>query len=190
MKGRGGVRLDLQYPSGEGTGEGTIERYYGARTERAIRSRLSRERCHGDRWAEVWIEEPDRSDGTGATVYGKLDKGLDEVTDERAIPASVIHNNPAAMLAAGHKRPASAANGAKGGRPPLVRLHPEDALGLAESAIGSMDWDLCYPVIDASGIVVGVRSADGDDLNAAPMLAGRLPQGAHYEETRQAWIAD
>lgn len=95
--------------SGEGE-TGTIERYEGARTAQAIRSRLSRERGHGDRWARVWIE-------TRPGIYGKLSKGLDEIEDEREIPASAIRVNPAAQLAAGHRRPTSAANGAKGGRP-------------------------------------------------------------------------
>lgn len=108
---------DMLIMSGEGTGAGTIERYYGARTERAIRSRLSRERCHGDRWAEAWIEEPEHDDGSGNTVYGKLGKGLDEIVDMRSIPASVIRDNPAAQLRAGKPNPKSAANGAKGGRP-------------------------------------------------------------------------
>ena len=39
------------------------------------------------------------------------------VEDGREIPASAIRVNPAAQLAAGHRRPTSAANGAKGGRP-------------------------------------------------------------------------
>ena len=53
-----------------------------------------------------------------------------------------------------------------------------------------MDWDLCYPILDASGTVIGVRSAEGDSLNAAPTLAGKLPKGARYDEGRQAWICD
>jgi hypothetical protein len=101
---------DMVIMSGEGTGEGTIERYEGKRTPAAIRSRLSRERAGGDRWADAWIE-------TRRGVYGKLSKGLDELVDRRSIPAAAIRVNPAAILAAGHARPKSAANGAKGGRP-------------------------------------------------------------------------
>ena len=41
--------------SGEGE-IGTFESYHGARTLRAIRARLTRERCNGDRWARAWIE--------------------------------------------------------------------------------------------------------------------------------------
>lgn len=101
--------------SGEGTGAGIIERYEGARTARAISSRLSRERAHGDRWAEVWIEEPERAPDT----YGKLGRGLDEIVDERTIPASSISDNPAGRLAAMKrgKSDASRENGKKGGRP-------------------------------------------------------------------------
>ena len=39
--------------SGEGTGPGAIEPHTGAPTLRAIRARLTRERCGGDRWAHA-----------------------------------------------------------------------------------------------------------------------------------------
>ncbi len=39
--------------SGEGTGPGAIEPHTGAPTLRAIRARLTRERCDGDRWAHA-----------------------------------------------------------------------------------------------------------------------------------------
>lgn len=44
--------------SGEGE-RGHIEAYQGARTMRAIKARLTRERCGGDRWAraEVYSHE-------------------------------------------------------------------------------------------------------------------------------------
>lgn len=110
---------DMLIASGEGAGAGKIERYYGARTERAIRSRLSRERCHGDRWASAYIElEGVEAVGRpGETVYGELGRDLNEIVGQRAISASAIHNNPAAQLRAGKPNPASAANGVKGGRP-------------------------------------------------------------------------
>ena len=114
---------DMLIMSGEGTGAGTIERYYGARTERAIRSRLSRERCHGDRWAEVWIELEGTIDkgwaeaGMDHKVYGQLGRDLDEIGDMRTIAPTAIRDNPAAQLRAGKPNPASAVNGAKGGRP-------------------------------------------------------------------------
>lgn len=88
---------DMLIMSGEGTGEGTIERYEGARTIKAIRARLSRERAGGDRWAEAWIDML-IDDSYGDTVYGKLNADLGEIIDQRAIPASAIRTNPAAIL--------------------------------------------------------------------------------------------
>lgn len=41
--------------SGEGE-NGSFEIYTGKRTERAIQLRLTRERCHGDRWAKAWVK--------------------------------------------------------------------------------------------------------------------------------------
>jgi hypothetical protein len=45
--------------SGEGEGNGTIEKFTGTRTLRAIKMRLARERCNGDRWADakVWLHD-------------------------------------------------------------------------------------------------------------------------------------
>lgn len=49
--------------SGEGDGPGHRERYDGALTVRALKGRLTRERCGGDRWAHCLVEtdtrEPD-----------------------------------------------------------------------------------------------------------------------------------
>lgn len=42
----------LAIVSGEGE-SGTREEYTGKRTARAIRARLTRERCGGDRWARL-----------------------------------------------------------------------------------------------------------------------------------------
>ena len=42
----------LEIVSGEGE-NGTAEEYTGAKTVRAIKARLTRERCGGDRWARV-----------------------------------------------------------------------------------------------------------------------------------------
>ncbi len=39
--------------SGEGTGPEAVEPHTGAPTMRAIRARLTRERCGGDRWAHA-----------------------------------------------------------------------------------------------------------------------------------------
>ena len=41
--------------SGEGE-IGTVTRYDGKRTGRAVRSRLARERCNGDRWAILVLD--------------------------------------------------------------------------------------------------------------------------------------
>ena len=112
---------DMLIISGEGDGPGTIERYEGKRDAAAIRRRLSRERAGGDRWADAWIELPGVVDVVwGAAVphavYGKLGRSLSDVVDQRAIELSAIHINPAAQLRAGKPNPASATNGAKGGR--------------------------------------------------------------------------
>lgn len=46
--------------SGEGTGEGTRELYTGKMSARAIRQRVTRERCGGDRWARLESEAGER----------------------------------------------------------------------------------------------------------------------------------
>lgn len=46
----------IEIVSGEADGPGTIELYEGTRSPRAIRARLTRERCGGDRWAYVRID--------------------------------------------------------------------------------------------------------------------------------------
>jgi hypothetical protein len=53
--------LDIYIKSGEGEGPYTFERYTGARTVRAIKTRLTNERCGGDRkaWAVVKAKNPD-----------------------------------------------------------------------------------------------------------------------------------
>lgn len=40
--------------SGEGT-QGAFEEYQGTRTERALKSKLTKEKCNGDRWARAFI---------------------------------------------------------------------------------------------------------------------------------------
>ena len=49
--------------SGEGTGPGSEETYTGKRTPRAIKSRLTRERCNGDRWASAVMYMYDNETG-------------------------------------------------------------------------------------------------------------------------------
>jgi hypothetical protein len=46
---------ELQIISGEGE-VGTVEMYRGARTARAVKARLTRERCGGDRWAVLVVD--------------------------------------------------------------------------------------------------------------------------------------
>ncbi len=84
---------DIIIISGEGIGPGTIERYHGARTKKAIRNKLSREREHGTRWAWAWIQLD------GSAYYGKLAPSLEEIVDQRLIFPEAIHDNPAAVLA-------------------------------------------------------------------------------------------
>ena len=45
----------IRIVSGEGEGPGHVETYTGALTPRAIKARLTRERCHGDRWARAEV---------------------------------------------------------------------------------------------------------------------------------------
>ena len=47
--------LPVVIMSGEGDGPGHIEIFTGKRTIRAIKARLTRERCCGDRWANAWV---------------------------------------------------------------------------------------------------------------------------------------
>lgn len=47
------ARIDIV--SGEGE-VGTVERFVGKRTIRAIKARLTREKCGGDRWASAEID--------------------------------------------------------------------------------------------------------------------------------------
>jgi hypothetical protein len=109
---------DMLIFSGEGD-DGAWERYYGKRDKAAIRRKLSRERCGGDRWASAWIELEGLEDAgyPGEKVYGELGVDLDEIPRQRAVPAAIIRENPAAMLRAGKSNPAAAENGKLGGRP-------------------------------------------------------------------------
>ena len=46
----------IEIVAGEGDGPGTAEIFTGARSILAIRRRLARERCQGDRWAFAEID--------------------------------------------------------------------------------------------------------------------------------------
>ncbi|MGD9938604.1 MAG: hypothetical protein AB7T74_02260 [Clostridia bacterium] len=115
---------DMLIFSGEGD-QGAWERYFGSRTEKSIRSKLSRERCGGDRWASAWIELDGLEDAgyPGAPVYGELGRDLNEIVHQRAVPADWIKENPAAKLAAlkRGRSTASAENGKLGGRPKKLK---------------------------------------------------------------------
>lgn len=58
--------------SGEGTGNGHRKTFTGNRTARAIRARLTKERCGGDRWAYVEIDGQRYDDKTelGSVLRG------------------------------------------------------------------------------------------------------------------------
>ena len=174
------ARGDMLIFSGEGD-NGTWERYEGKRTPAAIRNRLSRERAGGDRWADAWIElagvqDSTRNGNDRARVYGKLGRDLNSIGGERSIDEASIRVNPAAQLAAGHKRAASAANGAKGGAPRWAQKHTDEVIGLPEGQLDTYDWRGCYPVI-----------ADGRCTDVW-MQGDPLPSGWHFDEARQALV--
>jgi len=115
---------DMLIFAGEGE-RGTWERYYGSRTRRALRARLTRERCHGDRWAQLWIEETRIADrgSPESAVYTMLDDDMRPV-NIRSVCSGDIHTDPAREAArilgasrSKRKARASAENGKKGGRP-------------------------------------------------------------------------
>jgi hypothetical protein len=81
--------------SSDGIGPADVERYHGARTKKAIRNKLSKARYHGRIEAFAWI----RIGGTENITYGKLAPSLEETIGIRTIPASIIQDNPAAVLA-------------------------------------------------------------------------------------------
>lgn len=119
----GGKNYDADIIIHSGEGEvGTYERYYGERSKKALRARLSRERCHGDRWAHAWMADgtTERDPAAGVSqwpTYWKLGDDLEQTSEARSINPASILKNPAAMLRAGKPNPKSAENGAKGGRP-------------------------------------------------------------------------
>lgn len=64
--------------SGEGT-TGIYELYTGARTARALKSRLTKERSNGDRWAKAYIE-----------YNNGIYLNIEEPSDLKHIPNNVI----------------------------------------------------------------------------------------------------
>lgn len=47
--------IEIKIISGEGE-NGTVENYTGKRTARAVKARLTKERCNGDRWAILELD--------------------------------------------------------------------------------------------------------------------------------------
>jgi len=74
--------------TGEGE-EGTWEKYTGKRTVRAIKARLTRERCGGDRWVSVWLLQGNDDDDT---VYDCLDLDTGGIVDTRNIDPDDIED--------------------------------------------------------------------------------------------------
>lgn len=115
--------MDIIIISGEGDGPGTIERYEGRMD--ALKARLTRERCGGDRWATAWIWV--RRDEPGYDLWARLGDDLTETGDMRIITADEIRPDTSAAAASlgrkggaartERKTAASRANGKLGGRP-------------------------------------------------------------------------
>lgn len=61
--------IEIRIVSGEGTIGGS-EKYEGKRTVRAIKSRLTRERCNGDRWARAEALVHPETDDAQAVCLG------------------------------------------------------------------------------------------------------------------------
>ena len=61
--------LTIRIVSGEGT-IGSSEIYTGVRRIRALKSRLTRERCHGDRWARAEVLVHPETDDAAAVYFG------------------------------------------------------------------------------------------------------------------------
>lgn len=66
--------------SGEGE-HGTWEVFHGVRTVRALKYRLARERCGGDRWASAWVSEQKGK----FRVYDQVDLEKGEIVGTREV---------------------------------------------------------------------------------------------------------
>lgn len=62
--------VEIRIVSGEGT-IGNAETYNGKRTVRALKSRLTRERCNGDRWARAEVLVSPETEASPA-VYAEV----------------------------------------------------------------------------------------------------------------------
>ena len=61
--------LTISIVSGEGA-IGDREEYTGLRSIRALKARLTRERCHGDRWARAEVLVHPETDDAAAVYFG------------------------------------------------------------------------------------------------------------------------
>lgn len=111
--------------SGEGD-RGTWDPYTGTDSERALKSRLTKERAGGDRWASIWRKTDMEDRRTGWPVYEQFDPDTGEVLDNRSIEPDeeLLVDMAAATLGrkggsakTEAKQAASRENGKKGGRP-------------------------------------------------------------------------
>ena len=117
---------DMLIFAGEGA-LGTWTRYFGTRTRAALKMRLRKERAHGDRWASLWIEEPETADAgrPDAKVYARLDDDFAPIERRGLLPEQIETDLASeAARALGRRRVqsdaaqiASRENGRKGGRP-------------------------------------------------------------------------
>lgn len=126
---------EIRIVSGEGEGPATVERFTGKHTQRAIKRRLTRERCHGDRWAYA----VQYARGAGA-----LTLGYDlETDDTRLFPGLTVDPKPKRPRGGARKgagRPRGRRN--RTAKPPeecvtaqtLVRLTPTERTRLATAA--------------------------------------------------------
>ncbi len=104
---------------------------------------------------------------------------------------AIIHLAPASMAEGGRlggltrtpaKSAAARVNGARGGRPPLVRANPASVLGSTLRI--RRDWRDCYPVVER-GRIVGVVAAVVQGAERE-VLAG--VGGGEWDEERQAFV--
>lgn len=115
---------------------GSWSEYTGARTEKAIKTKLTKERCHGDRWAYAYIETDQINKYTGEIGYQEIYWEKDQYgndtlrTGEMRSPNMSELNISAAASTLGRKgglvksekkAVAVRENGKKGGRPKIVK---------------------------------------------------------------------
>jgi hypothetical protein len=116
----------MRYPtiiiiSGEGE-EGTITAYHGKDTERAIKTRLTREQSNGDRWARAYrLAQVGDAMSDDIGVYSEIDGDdmrsidLDDIDDISS--AASLLGRKGGQAKSERKTAAARANGKKGGRP-------------------------------------------------------------------------